>query len=418
MSLVEDLLPSLAATALVSLPVVIYLRSRDMTIVPFIASLFTLGGFSALANIPDSPLYLEPSDGAFYVEWAMEIYEGFHGDPMPSQPIWPAKGLWPLGIAIFFVIFGTSNLALHTAVVLMSACITVILQKILKTISPTTRPHAVAWIYLTSPAVVVYSSLLFREIPFLLGVALGLLGLTYLHERRLGPSVAAIVLSSLLCVGLRPDLGMVFTYSVLGIAILFLAFQRWHNQEKRQFKFLLLFAAALAASFPFSLEFATTSVSLTSNETVSSTSIAEIRDYVSSTSDNPVGSGNDQLSCGHQIQWVAAVFCSLETLPSIVFGPFPMINPTESSVSQWVFFGATVHFLFVVSLAISYLLRTKSLLVLSALTISATILAAVAVVGTNYGIVFRLRLPSELVLIPFAAAVTQRKIRGQRRGAY
>lgn len=408
----EDVAASLAVATLISLPGAIILRRLRLSILPFAVSAIVLGGFSALINNPSSILFIPQSDGAYYLLWATEIYEGFLGEPMPSQQIWPGKGLWPLMIAIFFLIFGPSLLALHTALVLMSACIIVILQKIVRTVSPKSNTQLVAWIYLTSPATLVYSSLLFREIPFAFGVTLGLLGLSYLHERRLGSGAATLTLSSLLCVGLRPDLGMVITFTFVGLSIALLAYRSWSDRHRWRFIYLVFSAAVVAISFPASLEFVTTGIPLGSDNARSGASVTDVRAYLASSSNTPI-----DIPCEGPTPWMEAILCGLSSIPSILLGPIPVASSTDSGASLWLFFGATLHFLVVVLVSGFYLIKSKSGLALAALIVSVAIFAAVAVVGTNYGIVFRLRLASEIVLMPFAAVAVQDMIRGRRSGS-
>lgn len=367
----------------------------------------TLGFFLYL---PDSPLFI-PSDGQFYLAWGQAIADSWSsGDPLDArfapQPIWPGKGLWPALIASLTYLMGpvTAVFIAFNSVVLCGALLA--LQKATVLLSGKARGWELSAIALTSPPLLIFGPSLLRESIFWLGVSLWSLSVGYAFTRKLLTSVALGIAGSLILLLIRPDAGLVLSYAFATVAILVGAFHNWRGCSWRR----VLAAAAVVGllfTFPSSLEQLRPN---TSPESLANQADSLAHPDVTSSFYKVSEKGACSAPLSAWVQklpphYISTALCQAsQNLPKVIFGPFLQ---EYSSEAIWLVAGVSgIHFLFLAALALkaSFSRYGRNLLSAGIWIVASASIILFATILTNYGILIRFRVATEMILMPLAGS--------------
>lgn len=359
---------------------------------------------------PGSPLFI-PSDGQFYLAWGQAIADSWSsGDPLDARfaahPIWPGKGLWPMLIASLTYLMGPVT-AVFIAINSVAICVALLaLQKVTVLFSGRARGWELSAIALTSPPVLIFGPSVLRESIFWLGLSLWSLSLGYAFTRKFLTSVALGIAGSLILLLIRPDAGLVLSYSFAIVALLVGAFHNWRGSSWRR---VLAVAAVvgLLFTFPSALEQLrpNTSPESLANQ-AESLSHPEVISSFDKVSEN--GAGPAPISvCIQQLppHYVSTALCQAsQNLPRAVFGPFLQEYGSETI---WLVAGSSgIHFLLLLALALkaSFSRYGRNLLSAGIWIVASASIVLFATILTNYGILIRFRVATEIILMPLAGS--------------
>ena len=378
-------------------------RRWDVSPAPFmvVAAVLILVGLST--QLAASPFYLGLFDGPYYLEWAFAISEAWRdGQPWSGRVIWPGKGVWPLMIAVVNYSFGPVLVAVIVINALVFAFSIVLLQQTTVLLFDVRPKWTIIALALTSSPVLLNAPTVLREAIFWFGISAGILAITYLYRASFARGVAFLLLSALVVLGIRPNLGVVIAYLLVAAAIAIWALRRESMSISRMFVGSTLFAVLCATFFPtfFAL-----------------TAIGDIEERVSIVATLLATGGGVTTALGESSEVselpgfvcdsasYVRLFCdSLARLPFLMFGPFLWeIGPEP----VWILVvTSTLHFLFLLTTSVLLLLKksNRNIASLSLLGLSLATMVVLAAVMTNYGIIIRFRVVAELFLLPLSLA--------------
>ena len=368
--------------------------------------LFVCAGL--ILYVPLSPLYVR-SDGEFYQDWGYSLAASWvTGEPADySRALWPGKGFWPLIIGAFTAVAGPVTISLVVFNALILALTVIVLQKATFVLGGGAPRWTMVTVFLSSVPFFLWGPSLLREALFWLGVALGVLALIYASVHRYRSALPAASLSSLLVLGVRPDAGIVLIYGFVAMAIFLRGIE---GLKQSQLRAVAAFVAlvSLALSFPTAFEFASEKkVSgeniLKSNETLASYNVTTAFGGFTESSES---SESSESLCNSEFVLMsvgtAALCAAAVNSPYALFGPFHWEYGPE--VIWWLAGASTLHFLFLVGLAIFHLVTSKGRRwpLIALLAVAAASMLMFSSVLTNYGILIRFRAVTEIVLIPLS----------------
>ena len=177
-------------------------------------------GAGLILYLPLSPLYVR-SDGEFYQQWGYSLAAAWlAGEPMDSpQALWPGKGLWPLIIGGFTAIAGPVTITLIVFNALLLVLSAILLQEATFLLGGRSPRWSMVFVFLSSGPFLLWGPSLLREALFWLGVALGVLALSYASVHRFRSAFLAVGVSALVLLGVRPDAGIVLIYGFVAMLI-------------------------------------------------------------------------------------------------------------------------------------------------------------------------------------------------------
>jgi len=375
-----------------------------VSLLPLSVLLPSFVGAGLILYVPLSPLYVR-SDGEFYQRWGYSLAATWlSGEPMDSpQALWPGKGLWPLIIGGFTAIAGPITITLvvfNTLLIVLSA---ILLQKATLLWGGRSPRWSMVVVFLSSSPFLLWGPSLLREALFWLGVALGVLALSYASEHRYRSALLAVGLSALVLLGIRPDAGIVLVYGFVAMLIFLFGILGRRRSLLRAFVTAIV-VLSLALSFPTAFDSVREGVSgqsiLHANKSLAAEDVTTAFGPSSSSSSEEFdycGSEFSELSLG------AAVLCrAVVNLPYALFGPFHWEYGPEAI---WLIAGAsTLHFLGLSGLAAYYVIISKGRRwpLLALLAVAAASMLMFSSILTNYGILIRFRAATEIMLIPLA----------------
>lgn len=373
-----------AATMLVSFLLFVVLSAKRKLISPLPAFVLTPLLFSVgiLFYYPTSPLFIQ-SDGIYYLAWADSIATAMTGgEPEIIRQVWPGKGVWPSILAAFQLIVGAP---VFSGIALSSIASTMAVRAIQKSVYLITTqqvPWLVLLFFLPLAPFFIFGPSLLRESLFWLGTSFGILAMCHAWRRHSGFSLAFTCLSSFLLVAIRPDLGffLSFGFSLFVITTrLNIAFRISKVASTLTGIWLFLLVSLGYPTFAF----------LTQD---------------SPSAQNPALVG-EKLSGDD----VASGFGDGSILPSfelraarVLFGPF--LHEFEPVPVWYITFLSTFHFWLTIVFAIIFAVKNRRnrLLALGLSSLAVMSLAIFTAVLTNYGILMRFRIVTELLLAPLA----------------
>lgn len=358
--------------------------------------LFVVG---LLLYVPASPFFMM-SDGDLYRQWGSSIASQWRGDGVAlDRPIWPGKGFWPLIIAILSLLVTPISVSLVALNTITFGLATVLLQKSVLLISRQRARWITAFAVLTCVPIVLFAPSILRESIFWLGVSGGVLAVAYMVPQKVRLALANFAWSSLVLLAVRPDAGVVFVYGFAAVLAV-LAARAIIGPPAWRFIAATGVLASLAVSAPFAFGLL--------REDAEVDTISNVADALSGSEVNSsfVGDGAQILQgnfCDASL--ILRVGCgALENLPRTMFGPFIWeIEPQPVWIAASL---STLHFLAVLALA-GYYVSTRigrNLTSFSLVAVAALSLVMFAAILTNYGIVMRFRMATEIVLLPLAIA--------------
>ena len=353
---------------------------------------------------PLSPLYIR-SDGEYYQRWGFSLADSWlTGDSMDGwPPIWPGKGVWPLIIGGFSAIAGPVTISLIALNALLLVLSAVFLQKATIVLGGRSPRWIMVIVFLSSSPFLLWGPSLLREALFWVGIALGVLALSYAASNQYIPGLSAAGLSALVLLGIRPDAGVVLTYGFMAMLILVVAI------VGRQRSWLRVTGSSLALlslviSFPPAFNLLSKGAT---GETIVVVS-EDLSQGVTTAFQAPTDPADPAdptwcLSESARASLATSVLCSaLTNLPHALFGPFHWEYGPEAI---WFIAGAsTLHFLVLVGLAGYHIVVSKGRRwpSVAILAVAAASMLMFSSILTNYGILIRFRAATEIMLIPLA----------------
>lgn len=352
-------------------------------------------------HTPLGPLY-GPSDGGYYQQWGLSLAAAWlAGEPMVHpEAIWPGKGVWPLIIAGFATIAGPVTITLVVFNALIVSLSVIVLQRATFMVSGMSPRWSMVFVFLSSSPFLIFGPSLLREALFWMGVAYGVLALSYASAHRYLSALSAVGLSTLVLLGIRPSAGIVIVYGFVAMLILFLGIV---GRKPSWLRVLGTSVAllTLALTFPTALDSVREGVGVhtveTSNRALAKEGVTTAFGPSSDPSEPWCKSEFSVTSLG------ATALCrALMNLPYALFGPFHWEYGPEPI---WLISGAsTLHFLVLAGLAAYYVVASRghrwSLLVM--LAAAALSMLMWSTLLTNYGILIRFRAATEIMLVPIA----------------
>ena len=389
----------------------------NVSLLPLSVLLPSFFGAGLILYVPLSPLYVR-SDGEFYQRWGYSLAAAWlSGEPMDSpQSLWPGKGLWPLIIGGFTAIAGPVTITLVVFNTLIIVLCAILLQKATLLLSGKSPRWFTVIVFLSSSPFLLWGPSLLREALFWLGVALGVLALSYASVHRYRSASLAVALSALVLLGIRPDAGIVLIYGFVAMLIFLLGIVGRRRSSLRAVTTSLVLLS-LVFSFPTAFEFArggevTGATILNSNKALSADDVTTAFGAYSEPSEPSEPSELSQLSepsepwCESEFALMSAGTAALchaaVNMPYALFGPFYWEYSAEAI---WLIAGAsTLHFLVLVGFATYYLAISKGRRwpLLALLAVATASMLMFSSILTNYGILIRFRAATEVMLIPLA----------------
>lgn len=340
----------------------------------------------------------------FYQRWGFQLSESWASGSRPSlPPIWPGKGLWPATIAVFHYAFGPVSVSL---IVFNSLCValeTIALQKSTALLTGLHPRWSITLIMLSSSPFLFFGPSMLREAIFWLGTSLGVLSIAHFHRRNYLYGPTTLFFSLTLLLGIRPDLGLAFSYAIVSVLVFIILLRRGRWAKLRATGSAVLVLALLSTAPGV---FAQTSP-ITARE---GDAVGGWRDNLSSQDVETVTSpltlpDNELIRSFCQSGFAPGLFCgSILSLPSAFLGPFWW---ELGSSPVWVLIGtSSLHFLLLWTLSIHNLLprRRRSVATISLCFLSFSTLLIFSAIMTNYGVLVRFRAASEIFLIPLGTA--------------
>jgi len=358
--------------------------------------------------VPLSPLYVR-SDGEFYQRWGYSLAASWvTGEPADhAETLWPGKGLWPIIIGTFTALAGPITITLVVFNALILVLIVIVLQKATFLLGERAPRWTMVIVFLSSSPFLLWGPSILREALFWLGVALGVLALTYASVHRYRSALPAAILSSLVLLGIRPDAGMFFIYGFVAMLIFLWGIV---GLERSQLKVVatVVTLVSLAVSFPTAFEFARgAEVAELSGARILKTNVVNARDsQVTAFGSFAESSESSESLCNSEFvlmpAWTAVLCAAVANLPHALFGPFHW--EYGPGAIWWIAGAATLHFLLLVGLAIFHLANSKGRRwpLLALLAVAAASMLMFSSVLSNYGVLIRFRAATEIVLIPLS----------------
>lgn len=359
---------------------------------------FTAG---MLTTVPSSPLFFGLGDGAAYLNEAEEfvaLWAG--GGKVGWTQGWPSKQLWPLIIGALATIgFGSAThlVLLNSSFVGLSALLITKAANLIH--GGGTSPLLPTVLLVSSPSILIWGGSLYRESFFWAGISCLVVGIAQLAKLRVGLFIGWTFAGTAVTILFRPEFGLLVSYwsVVAGIAV---AIAHWGALQRGSKLAVSITAGVSLIMFPWLYRL--TTYNRASLEDVSGR-VATTRRYLSREGVNSAfGKPSDAINAPETGQ---AIFDFLASAVTAFAGPPPWsIDSTFSLSSLW--FLGTLHWLLLLALALLSLRRrsqdVSGPLALGLMSMAAFVMLIVSVTLTNYGIVARLRVPAELMLIPLA----------------
>jgi hypothetical protein len=372
-----------------------------VSILPMTALTPTLIVAGLVLYLPLSPLYIR-SDGEYYQRWGFALAESWlTGESMDGwPPIWPGKGVWPLIIGGLSAIAGPVTISLIVVNALLLVLSAVLLQKATLLLGGRSPRWTMVVAFLSSSPFLLWGPSLLREALFWVGIALGVLALSYASSNQHIPAFSAAGASALVLLGIRPDAGVVLTYGFMAMLIFVVGIvgrkRSWPRVTASSVALLLL-----AISFPFAFDLVREGVT---GETI--VIVSEDLSQGMTTAFQAPTDSTDPTWCESEAaraSLATSVLCGAATnLPHALFGPFLWEYGPDAI---WFIAGAsTLHFLVLVGLAGYHIVVSKgrrwpSVAILAVAVASMLMFSSIL---TNYGILIRFRAATEIMLIPLA----------------
>jgi hypothetical protein len=420
----ENLLPDLLVSALLVLPcgliAVLVAGKWKLSVLPFAALLLVLVATGLVTRLPLSPLFVGLEDAGYYLNWASEIVRAWKSGEPWTDGIWPGKGVWSLVIALLSFFPGElfiSLIVLNSVVFSFSALLLQRATHLLFGAKPT-------WLFVllmaTNPGVLLYGPSPHRESIFWWGVSAGVVALAHLFRDHKLPGLLWLLASTFVILAIRPNLGVVISYLLVASSVAIWGTRKGARSLKRMVPGLVL-TLALVASFPASFQFLAGVEDVEERVAVVANGVA--LDGGGATTAFPesslpqISSGAE--SCGDSADpdngardffcdlgaYVSVLCDAVSRLPRLLVGPFVSeIGPEP----VWLFASiSAAHFLFLLATSVLYLLRRegRNWRSFSLISLGLSSLVVFATVMTNYGIVVRFRVVTEIFLLPTAAAL-------------
>jgi len=376
-------------------------RRWDVSLLPFlvVAAVLILVGLST--QLAASPFYLGLSDGRYYLDWGFAISEAWRdGQPWSERVIWPGKGVWPLLIAVANYFFGRVLVALIVINALVFAFSIIFLQKATALLFGVRPKWTIIVLALTNPPALLFAPTVLREAIFWFGISAGILAITYLYRASFGRGVAFLLLSVVVVLGIRPNLGVLIVFPLVAVAVVVWSLRKESVLISRIFIGTTLLAILGAAFFPAVGVMAAADVL----ETVPIVSYALAND-----GDVTTGLETDSSDFCNSTSYVGILCGSLARLPALIFGPFLWeIGPEPIWIA---IIASSLHFLFLLATSVLCLFKAKprNLATLGLFGLALLTLLIFSSILTNYGIIIRFRVVAELFLLPLTLGFLLRR---------
>lgn len=410
---------SFVFTAFVAALFFIFRHARSYAVAGAFVSIGLLG-VSFWRFSPGSPL-LPRGDSGFYFHWGTGLASAMQGESYEyGRQIWPGKGVWPVVIALSHLVVRDAFLVPLVLVIIAAVSSVLVLGYAIWLILGKAYPILLAGIVILQPAFMGWGTTLDREAFFWLGTSLLILGFAlYCRERYLGAAIWGAV-GAIFVIGIRFEVGIPLAYLMACTALIYVLQTRRNNSQRFSAPFVtavfgvwlsttfVAVAGFLAARNPgiplWSSRSPDAVVAPTAAQTENGFSVAEVLGLVV----DRAASTRQSLSK----ESVTTAFDPGESLVSgallgvirTVFGPFP--TEIEPSLVYAILVIATLNFVFVLGLAIFYLVaggpKARALAGLGLAALGVVFIIGVTI--TNYGMIARFRFGAQLLLIPLAIA--------------
>lgn len=391
--MLRDLLATSVIIFIVSMVALSMSRKFKVSVLPFFMSIIVVGISGFFTQVPGNIFYI-PTDGIYYSDWALHIYEGnTESGKFPTQ-LWPGKGVWPLVISAIYKVFGPVTIAIHALNVMIVGIVVIILQKTTKLMCGYDPKFFAALIFLTSPSILLFGPSSLRESLFWLGGSLGILSLSYLWFMEYSKAFVSFIAGGLVLMLFRPDMGLVMSFSILFVAGLFVITNAFGFSIWSIFMAVPFYATLLALFIP-SLSYV--------NPGYEPKEVNKIRKALSSPDTN-TGFQATELPMLCDFNETTGTVCdALITLPKFFLFPSTNSIDTNSVLIFIVLMSAVLHFILIAALALSRLFNSNQrFLSIGILFIAMIQILTFSVFLTNYGIILRFRTIVEVTLLPLA----------------
>jgi len=397
-------------------------RGWKVSPAPFFVVALSLIVVGVSTQLSISPFYLGLGDGGQYLDWATAISEAWReGQPWNDRAIWPGKGLWVLLIAVMNFFFGPVLISLIVINAAVFSFSLILLQKTMGLLFGVRPKWTIIVLTLTSSPVLLFTPTLLREAFFWFGITAGILAIAYFYRTSYVAGLAFLLLSVLVVIGIRPNLGVLIAYPLVAVVIAMWAVRKGSVSISRILIGSSLIAVLGVTFFPAVSALATADVVET--VTVVSRSLANSGDPTTGLQQDKSGgpsnvvsrslansgdpttglqqdkSGGPSNFC-NSTSYVGILCNSLARLPAFIFGPFLWeIGPEPIWI---VVIASSLHFLFLLATSVLFLFQKKqrNLATLGLFALALITLLILAAVLTNYGIIIRFRVVVELFLFP------------------
>ena len=371
-------------------------RGWKVSPAPFFVVALSLIVVGVSTQLSISPFYLGLGDGGQYLDWATAISEAWReGQPWNDRAIWPGKGLWVLLIAVMNFFFGPVLISLIVINAAVFSFSLILLQKTMGLLFGVRPKWTIIVLTLTSSPVLLFTPTLLREAFFWFGITAGILAIAYFYRTSYVAGLAFLLLSVLVVIGIRPNLGVLIAYPLVAVVIAMWAVRKGSVSISRILIGSSLIAVLGVTFFPAVSALATADVVET--VTVVSRSLANSGDPTTGLQQDK--SGGPSNFC-NSTSYVGILCNSLARLPAFIFGPFLWeIGPEPIWI---VVIASSLHFLFLLATSVLFLFQKKqrNLATLGLFALALITLLILAAVLTNYGIIIRFRVVVELFLFP------------------
>jgi hypothetical protein len=376
-------------------------RRWDVSLLPFlvVAAVLILVGLST--QLAASPFYLGRSDGDYYLDWGFAISEAWRdGQPWSGRVIWPGKGVWPLLIAVVNYSFGRVLVALIVINALVFAFSIVFLQKATALLFGVRPKWTIIVLALTNPPALLFAPTLLRDAIFWFGISAGILAIAYLYRASWARGVVFLLLSVVVVLGIRPNLGVLIVFPLVAVAVVVWSLRKESVLIGRIFIGPTLLAILGAAFFPAVSALTSSDVV----QTISRSAEALGRDNVTTALSDSAVTLSEEVPVAFlcdSASYLGILCDSLARLPALMFGPFLWeIGPEPVWI---VVIASTLHFLFLFGTSVLFLFQKKAnLATLGLFSLGLVTLLILAAILTNYGIIIRFRVVAELFLLPLS----------------
>lgn len=370
-------------------------------------SIFSVSGF--LLHSPSSRFFI-PSDGQYYLAWSQALIVYWNdGSPTGFPQLWPGKGIWPALLGVIRLVVGEEatlfGIALNAALIAVSG---IFLER-----AATTNGVKVTWwpivlIFVTSGPMLIFGPSLLREGLFWLAISIGVLSMALANAGLWTQSISNWGVSAVALLAVRNEVGLLIASTTLAVIIVL-----WGVKSRLPWKI-----RGIAVPFTLSLLtlgfFRTLDFLRPAIEPALVTNVAASLSQGVNSSLNRAGTRVEIAPTSLAIQSdVSLTVCdnllSLKilcegvlNLPAFIAGPFPWELTGE--LVLLVAFLASIHFILVVLLATRALFNDheRVWLNLGYILVAAATAILFSSVLTNYGIIMRFRVATEILLIPLA----------------